>query len=141
MGERLGVSGQSVKEWEAGRSSPLFDRLETIAEVTGKPVAWFFLSEDGEELANSVETIHEAVNELERMSGAVESLRSRLVPYLGKLDASADRPWSALVPWAQRKLGPLEGEVEQLDYQRLVDLAARSRWERERRSEHFEEDE
>lgn len=135
MGKRLGVSGQSVKEWEAGRSSPQFDRLQHIAATTGKPVAWFFLSEsDKGDLADSVETIHEAVVELERMSTAVESLRSRLLPYIGSLNGdSSRRPWAACFPWARKMLAPMEGEIEDFDFQRLVDLAARSRWERERR--------
>jgi len=45
----LGISVQAYLKWERGASLPEGKRLDSIAEVFGKPVAWFFLEADGAE--------------------------------------------------------------------------------------------
>ncbi|MCA9790732.1 MAG: helix-turn-helix transcriptional regulator [Vulcanimicrobiota bacterium] len=129
LGRRLGVSGQSVKEWEAGRSSPQFDRLKEIATVTGKPVAWFFLSEsEPGGFARTVQVLHETMVELERVSAQVERMRARLTPVVGSLNGETPRPWSSQMEWAHEMLSNLRGELDEIEYQRLVDMAAKARW-------------
>ncbi len=129
FGLRLKVSGQSVKEWEAGRSSPQFVRLAEIAEITGKPVAWFFLSENEPGgLARTVQVLHETMVELERVSVQVDRMRSRLEPLMGSLDGANPRPWQSCVGWAEQKVSGLRDELDELDLHRVVDMVARARW-------------
>lgn len=42
MADRLGVSRTVISSWETGRASPLLERLDDIAQVLGKPIAYFF---------------------------------------------------------------------------------------------------
>lgn len=42
MADRLGVSRTVISSWETCRASPLLERLDVIAEVLGKPIAYFF---------------------------------------------------------------------------------------------------
>lgn len=128
LGQALGISGQSVKEWEAGRASPHFDRLDDIARVTEKPLAWFFHSgEDGE---GSYEALRHALGELERLAAGIDRLRERILPLVGP----EKPPWSGLRPWARALLTELEPYTEPGRFRQLVDDAARARWERDRRA-------
>jgi len=125
LGQALGVSGQSVKEWEAGRASPHFDRLSDIARVTEKPLAWFFQA--GEATEGTYETLRHALSELDRLSSSLERLKERLFPLVG-VEA---RPWSGYRPWARALLADLEPYTEPGRFRQLVDDAARARHERE----------
>lgn len=40
--DRLGVSRTVISSWETGRASPLLERLDDIAAVFEKPIAYFF---------------------------------------------------------------------------------------------------
>ena len=132
LGRRLGVSGQSVKEWEAGRSSPQFDRLKDISKVTGKPIAWFFLADnDKGGLAQTVQLLHDTVVELERVSGQVDKLRSRLRPVVQDLDGPEPKPWENHVEWATRALRDVEHYVHEKDFEKLTESCAKARWARE----------
>jgi len=42
LGVAVGVSGQTVRNWEAGAHEPLASTLAEIARVTGKPIDFFF---------------------------------------------------------------------------------------------------
>lgn len=127
LGKVIGVSGQSVKEWEAGRSSPQFDRLSAIASATGKPLAWFFLMENDQgEVAQTVTLLHDTLVELERVGGMVEEMQSRLRPVVGQDDGGL--PWTEHLGWAEQSLEPLRAEVGREDFQELVEQAARARW-------------
>lgn len=42
MADRLGVSRTVISSWETGRASPLLERLDDIAQVLDKPIAYFF---------------------------------------------------------------------------------------------------
>lgn len=46
LGDLVGVSRSTIAEWEAGRMSPQFERLEDISRALNKPVGWFFVDED-----------------------------------------------------------------------------------------------
>ncbi|EIV9610944.1 helix-turn-helix domain-containing protein [Klebsiella pneumoniae] len=46
MARRIGVTAQSVQSW-CGGVTPRKDKLDKLAEVTGRPVHWFFMSGDG----------------------------------------------------------------------------------------------
>lgn len=127
LGQALGVSGQSVKEWEAGRASPHFDRLSDIARVTEKPLAWFFQA--GEAAEGTHETLRHALGELDRLSASLDRLRERLFPLVG----AETRPWSAHRPWARALLSDLEPYTDPARFRQLVDDAARARFERESR--------
>ncbi|MBI3929569.1 MAG: helix-turn-helix transcriptional regulator [Armatimonadetes bacterium] len=126
MGQKIGVSGQSVKEWEAGRSCPQFDRLQAIAEVTAKPLAWFFLT--GEESGPVVhnEVVRNSLEELDRVEAAVKRLKDRMVSMAG---GELKRPWSEYRSWAEAMLARLAGEIRSCDFELLADELARSRWE------------
>ena len=41
----LGVSYATVRNWEAGRSTPSSDRLHKLALLVGKPMDWFYSDE------------------------------------------------------------------------------------------------
>ncbi|CAI1788651.1 transcriptional repressor DicA [Serratia quinivorans] len=47
LGRRVGVNSQSVSGWCSG-IFPRKDKLEMLPAVLGKPLYWFFLSEDEE---------------------------------------------------------------------------------------------
>ena len=47
--EALGVSRRSPARWESGSTRPHPRHLERIAEVTGRPVAWFFSEYDDDD--------------------------------------------------------------------------------------------
>ncbi len=47
MARRVGVTAQSVQAW-CGGVTPRKDKLDKLAEVTGHPVHWFFISGDQE---------------------------------------------------------------------------------------------
>jgi transcriptional regulator with XRE-family HTH domain len=42
VAEKLGVSSQTVRNWEAGRTEPSRFDKERLAALYGKPVEWFF---------------------------------------------------------------------------------------------------
>lgn len=44
LAEKLGVNRSQVAKYESGENSPRFEKLARLAEVTGKPIAWFFES-------------------------------------------------------------------------------------------------
>ena len=127
LGRAIGVSGQSVKEWEAGRSSPQFDRLSEIATATGKPLAWFFLMDnDQSEVAQTVTLLHDTLVELERVGDLVEEMQGRLRPVVGQ--KNGDVSWKEHLSWAEESLASLRAEVQEEDFRELVELAARARW-------------
>lgn len=45
LAREIGCTTRSVQGWEAGDSLPRGARLRGLAEVTGKPVAWFYEEE------------------------------------------------------------------------------------------------
>lgn len=51
LADALSVSRTTIAEWEAGRSSPEFSRLEPLAEALGRPVSWFFLQDQPDSFA------------------------------------------------------------------------------------------
>lgn len=40
--ERVGATGRAVQFWESGHRTPRSPYLFAIAELTGKPISWFF---------------------------------------------------------------------------------------------------
>lgn len=41
LGEKLGVTGDAVRQWEAGISKPRMYRLRELAHTLGRPVSYF----------------------------------------------------------------------------------------------------
>lgn len=46
----LGLKMSAIQKWEAGKYQPRAKNLRRLAEVSGKPITWFF-DEDEEEQA------------------------------------------------------------------------------------------
>lgn len=79
LGKRLGFSGVAISHYEKGRSKIAIDDLRRIAEITGKPMA-YFLGEDYEKLSPEVEEriIQQKIAPL---------LKVKYIPVLGKVAA------------------------------------------------------
>lgn len=71
MAELIGVSVQTVRDWEKGRARPEHRNLVRIAEVLGRPVPWFHEDEEAESVT------------LASLSAQIEELRKLLVEELG----------------------------------------------------------
>ncbi|RAU36470.1 helix-turn-helix transcriptional regulator [Enterobacter sp. ECC-175] len=55
FGRRIGTTSQSVNGWCLSGTLPRHDVLNKISEMTGKPLYWFFMSENEEkELMNTI---------------------------------------------------------------------------------------
>ncbi len=52
VGERLAVASNTVWRWEAGVHEPVWETLEAVAVLYGRPVAWFL--EEGQPLQETV---------------------------------------------------------------------------------------
>ena len=52
VADRLTVSTQTVRNWEAGRTEPSRSDKERLASVYNKPVEWFFREEEAQEPMN-----------------------------------------------------------------------------------------
>jgi transcriptional regulator with XRE-family HTH domain len=74
----VGANRVTVSDYERGANAPPISTLERIAAVTGKPVAWFFLS-DGESL-QSAGQFEKALLALARIKEAVEEVEADLAP-------------------------------------------------------------
>ncbi|EAQ6362761.1 hypothetical protein DOH76_12110 [Salmonella enterica subsp. enterica serovar Oranienburg] len=46
LARMLGVTQQTVQQWATGKSQPRMEQLDSLSEVTGKPVYWFFMPID-----------------------------------------------------------------------------------------------
>jgi transcriptional regulator with XRE-family HTH domain len=46
LAERTGVTLRAVAWWESGDFNPGGDRIGLVAQATGRPVAWFFETDE-----------------------------------------------------------------------------------------------
>lgn len=53
LGQKIGVSQQTVQRWAAGVVSPNPDNLDKLTEVTGHPPHWFMLAPDARDMVGS----------------------------------------------------------------------------------------
>jgi transcriptional regulator with XRE-family HTH domain len=66
LGEKLGVSDKTISAYEAERAVPPLHTLKKIAEVTGKPIEFFFEDEKPKANLQSVEAKLDTIIELLR---------------------------------------------------------------------------
>lgn len=68
---RLGVSGAIISDWENGKSSPQLERMELIAGLLRKPIAYFF-TESGDEDSGGA---RDPLQEVRTYSDSLKALR------------------------------------------------------------------
>lgn len=70
LGEKIGMSGQTISLYENGSREVPIKQLKKIAKVTGKPISWFF----GEEAANpEISTVKDVIETVERLENTFRS--------------------------------------------------------------------
>lgn len=64
----IGVSGSAVRKWEADEHSPRRKHLERIAELTDKPIGWFY-GDDATEVSDTLRQMRQLLesNEMTRL--------------------------------------------------------------------------
>lgn len=67
LAEALNVSRQTVKDWEQGVSRPRFENLRGLAQVTGRPVAWFLREDEAPQASSEAPTLADVMAQLRRI--------------------------------------------------------------------------
>lgn len=118
VAQQLGVSSQMVKNWESSSSYPRMQRLPEIAQLFGRSVAWFFVSErdSTSELYGTVATSQ--IKQLAEIEGALHKLRVSLSEQWSDFlfeDREKDRRWASEI------LGELYFELDADTAEKLVE--------------------
>lgn len=100
LGKRLGVSGQTIKEWEKGRSAPPLGKLDDIARELGRSVEWFFHGEEstspkpGADLPPPADErellILRIISNISEQNGKLVALSERLESRLSRMEEKLD---------------------------------------------------
>lgn len=82
LAARLPVSGQAVRKWERGSAMPTHENLSLVAELTGKPIGYFY-GEAHADLASEVRRLRERLENL----GIAPVGQQVLIPLVGHVTA------------------------------------------------------
>lgn len=87
LAEKLDVSPTTIVNWEKGHNSPEFGRLQPLADLLGKPAAWFFHDD-----AADRDLLAELLDQVRQAGGQLQVVEQRLA---GLLASDGERPSSS----------------------------------------------
>ena len=90
VGEKIGVTENTIKNWIDGKTSPSAIQLQKIAELAGKNTAWFY-GESDVSLKVAEPKAPYGSDELAMMRGQIRAMESEIQWYRSRVEDALGR--------------------------------------------------
>lgn len=132
LGERLGITGSAISDWESTNSSPSLDRIEELGKILDRSPSWFFLrpGETAEGVGEEFLKVYSGLYKLEAfVEDTTEHLHTVHETVLGFLAATKEAAMGAMTEKVDgdlfyHKLSPRIGEERKESWRDFQSSAA-----------------